>query len=134
MSVVRHALRKTTGLVGLQRVLNPREVLDSIYSETISVLSSFPKESTYKQKMQEITSSRLGTLHKHVAIQACLYAFELGHCCEDITDFEIAIGEGQIEEIIYVAEDELKLAKNLLEIKPWEPLVEHPVEGQWRWP
>lgn len=47
---------------------------------------------------------------------------------------EKALKSGQIEEIIIQAENELELAKKMLEYKPWEPLDQHPPPEQWKWP
>ncbi|KAF8760884.1 ETC complex I subunit conserved region [Rhizoctonia solani] len=49
----------------------------------------------------------------------------------DATQVENALGEGQIEEILMSAEDELSLAGKMLEWKPWEPLEVKPAPGQW---
>jgi len=53
---------------------------------------------------------------------------------KDIKDLEEKIGCGQVEEVIIQAENELELAKELLEVKAWEPLVEEPKPNQWKWP
>ncbi|KAL3418329.1 hypothetical protein PVAG01_10045 [Phlyctema vagabunda] len=50
---------------------------------------------------------------------------------EQIEDIETRIGAGLIEEVIQVAEGELKLVDVLLNSKVWEDLEEKPVEGQW---
>ncbi|EGD75008.1 hypothetical protein PTSG_07232 [Salpingoeca rosetta] len=117
-STVRHALRKTTGLVGLKRIVNAREVLESVYNDTSAVLSKFPEASAYRQKMLAITNDRLNLLKQSA----------------EIHEFENALGQGQIEEVIDAAEDELSLAKTLAEQKVWEPLAENPPKGQWKWP
>eukprot|EP00043_Microstomoeca_roanoka_P002482 m.38713 g.38713 ORF g.38713 m.38713 type:complete len:118 (-) comp11512_c1_seq1:91-444(-) len=117
MALARHALRKSTGLVGLQRIINAREVLESVYNETNQVLNSFPSTSVYRQKMQALTQERLNLLQK-----------------SEIEEFEEKVAQGQIEEVIEAAEDELSLAKQILGWKSWEPLEEQPPKGQWKWP
>ncbi|KAH8659298.1 ETC complex I subunit conserved region-domain-containing protein [Tricladium varicosporioides] len=48
-----------------------------------------------------------------------------------IMEIENKIGMGLIEEVLQVAEGELKLADVMLRSKVWEDLEEKPVEGQW---
>jgi len=48
-----------------------------------------------------------------------------------IEEIENKIGAGLIEEVIQVAEGELKLVDVLFRSKVWEDLEEKPVEGQW---
>ncbi|KAK4181910.1 putative NADH-ubiquinone oxidoreductase 29.9 kDa subunit mitochondrial precursor [Triangularia setosa] len=50
---------------------------------------------------------------------------------EQISELENRIGAGLIEEIIQVAEGELKLTDTMIESKVWEPLEEPAAEGQW---
>ncbi|KAK0735913.1 ETC complex I subunit conserved region-domain-containing protein [Apiosordaria backusii] len=50
---------------------------------------------------------------------------------EQISELENKIGAGLIEEVIQVAEGELKLVDTMIESKVWEPLEEPPAEGQW---
>ncbi|KAK7748482.1 hypothetical protein SLS62_008522 [Diatrype stigma] len=50
---------------------------------------------------------------------------------DQIEEIENKIGAGLIEEVINMAESELKLIDILHRAKVWEPLEEKPVEGQW---
>ncbi|KKZ66652.1 hypothetical protein EMCG_00215 [[Emmonsia] crescens] len=48
-----------------------------------------------------------------------------------ISEIENQIGAGLIEEVIEVAEGELKLVDDMIKFKVWEELVEKPKPGQW---
>ncbi|KAK0629757.1 hypothetical protein B0T17DRAFT_506282 [Bombardia bombarda] len=50
---------------------------------------------------------------------------------EQIEELETKIGAGLIEEVVEVAEGELKLVDTMLQAKVWESLEEQPNEGQW---
>ncbi|SPO05801.1 related to NADH-ubiquinone oxidoreductase [Cephalotrichum gorgonifer] len=50
---------------------------------------------------------------------------------EQIGELEGVIGAGLIEEVIQVAQGELKLVDTMQRDQVWEPLEEKPVEGQW---
>merc|ERR1711964_674424 len=52
---------------------------------------------------------------------------------EQVSEIENKIGAGLIEEVIQVAEGELKLVDVLAKSKVWEDLEEKPVEGQWEY-
>uniref|UniRef100_A0A671F4V5 NADH dehydrogenase [ubiquinone] 1 alpha subcomplex subunit 5 n=1 Tax=Rhinolophus ferrumequinum TaxID=59479 RepID=A0A671F4V5_RHIFE len=57
--------------------------------------------------------------------------------CETETDVKKVEGQlqgGQIEEVILQAENELSLARKMIQWKSWEPLVEEPSANQWKWP
>merc|ERR1711874_673757 len=53
---------------------------------------------------------------------------------QDVLEMEKKIGCGQIEEVIVQAENELVLARTILECKAWEPLVAEAPPRQWKWP
>jgi NADH dehydrogenase (ubiquinone) 1 alpha subcomplex subunit 5 len=48
-----------------------------------------------------------------------------------VAELENKIGAGLIEEVIQVAEGELKLIDHMAQAKVWEDLEEKPAEGQW---
>ncbi|KAI9859729.1 MAG: hypothetical protein M1824_003702 [Vezdaea acicularis] len=50
-----------------------------------------------------------------------------------VSEVESQIGAGLIEEVIEVAEGELKLVDVMAEHKVWEDLEEKPAEGQWKY-
>jgi NADH dehydrogenase (ubiquinone) 1 alpha subcomplex subunit 5 len=52
---------------------------------------------------------------------------------QDIEKIEDEIGLGQVEEIIQIVEDELRLVKEAKDLKPWEPLKYKAPLDQWKY-
>ncbi|KAH8912201.1 hypothetical protein BR93DRAFT_922151 [Coniochaeta sp. PMI_546] len=52
---------------------------------------------------------------------------------DQISELEHKIGAGLIEEVVQVAEGELKLVDTMVKAKVWEDLEEAPAEGQWNY-
>ncbi|KAI9812841.1 MAG: hypothetical protein M1832_006462 [Thelocarpon impressellum] len=52
-------------------------------------------------------------------------------CTRRVTELESQLGAGLLEEVIQVAEGELKLVKTMAEARVWEDLEEKPAAGQW---
>eukprot|EP00036_Acanthoecidae_sp_10tr_P008698 CAMPEP_0182924682 /NCGR_PEP_ID=MMETSP0105_2-20130417/6949_1 /TAXON_ID=81532 ORGANISM="Acanthoeca-like sp., Strain 10tr" /NCGR_SAMPLE_ID=MMETSP0105_2 /ASSEMBLY_ACC=CAM_ASM_000205 /LENGTH=117 /DNA_ID=CAMNT_0025062481 /DNA_START=29 /DNA_END=379 /DNA_ORIENTATION=- len=112
---VAHALRKSTGLVGLRKVAEPRKELISVYSSTLEVLKKMPAAAAYRVNVEALTNERLAIAQSHEAVEA----------------IEDAVDCGQIEEVLLQAQRELDLAEKMNEWKPWESLEEQPTADQW---
>lgn len=90
----------TTGITGLAVHPAPLPHLLQTYKSTLSIVSQLPKESVYRQATQALLEQRT----KLVA-----------SANEDVAKVEKEIDEGMIEQVIEMAEDELKLAGKMLE-------------------
>ncbi len=82
---------------------DPLPELLSTYKSTLSILSSFPSESVYRQATEAILNHRSSIVEKAAG---------------DIAAAEKELDAGQIEEVLDVAKDELTLAGKMLEWKP----------------
>ncbi|KAG7531876.1 hypothetical protein FFLO_04022 [Filobasidium floriforme] len=108
--------RVTTGITGLAVHPAPLPHLLQTYKSTLSIVSQLPKESVYRQATQALLEQRT----KLVA-----------SANEDVAKVEKEIDEGMIEQVIEMAEDELKLAGKMLEWQAHEPLQIKPSADQW---
>ncbi|KAM9312573.1 NADH dehydrogenase [ubiquinone] 1 alpha subcomplex subunit 5 [Gastrophryne carolinensis] len=111
-------LKKTTGLVGLAVSQNPHERLKILYSKILATLQAIPNDAAYRKYTEQIINDRFSAVQTE----------------RNIEKLEQRINCGQIEEVIQQAENELYLARKMIEWKPWEPLVEEPPANQWKWP
>ncbi|XP_058385144.1 NADH dehydrogenase [ubiquinone] 1 alpha subcomplex subunit 5 [Diceros bicornis minor] len=111
-------LKKTTGLVGLAVCESPHERLRILYTKILDVLEQIPKNAAYRKYTEQITNEKLGVVKAE----------------PDVQKLEDKLQGGQIEEVILQAENELSLARKMVQWKPWEPLVEEPPVNQWKWP
>uniref|UniRef100_A0A2K6FAJ1 NADH dehydrogenase [ubiquinone] 1 alpha subcomplex subunit 5 n=1 Tax=Propithecus coquereli TaxID=379532 RepID=A0A2K6FAJ1_PROCO len=100
------ALKKTTGLVGLAVCETPHERLRILYTKILDVLEQIPKNAAYRKYTEQITNEKLAM------VKALTFLV--------LTD--------------PMAENELSLARKMMQWKPWEPLVEEPPANQWKWP
>lgn len=116
--LLQQVTKKTTGIVGLAVHQNPLPELTNTYNSTLSVLASIPPTSVYRQGVEALTKHKLNIVQGANG---------------DIASVEKQLDEGQIEESLDIAKDELKLAENMLEWKAWEPLEEKPLPGQWEY-
>lgn len=111
-------LKKTTGLVGLAVCDTPHDRLRLLYAKILDVLEQMPKNASYRKYTEQITNEKLSMVKAE----------------SDVKKLEDQLQLGQIEEVILQAENELSLARKMLQWKPWEPLVEEPPANQWKWP
>ncbi|XP_041531440.1 NADH dehydrogenase [ubiquinone] 1 alpha subcomplex subunit 5 [Microtus oregoni] len=112
------ALKKTTGLVGLAVCDTPHERLTILYTKILDILKQFPKHAAYRKYTEQITNEKLDMVKAE----------------PDVKKLENLLQGGEVEEVILQAENELSLARKMLQWKPWEPLVEEPPANQWKWP
>lgn len=98
------ALKRSTGVTGLAVHPNPLPELIKTYESTISILSSIPQTSVYRQGTEALTRHKLNIVQ---AVNG------------DIVEAEKKLNEGQIEESLDIASDELQLAQKMLEWKAY---------------
>ena len=115
--------KQTTWITGVPVVPNAREVLLSLYEETMRKVETYNVEEPYNAHLLQLVRYRQSIVQRE----------------SDVEAIEAAIGSGQIEELIEDAEDEFDLLVAMNEaIKPWEADVEgdeafteyHPSMGQ----
>ncbi|KAK9504795.1 hypothetical protein O3M35_008980 [Rhynocoris fuscipes] len=110
--------KRSTGLPGLPVCERPRHILSQLYRKTLRVLNQLPDECAYKNYTRDII----------------LYRLKIVDETPNPDQIEQKINSGQVEELIIQARNELKLARNFCEWKPWENLVEMAPVDQWKWP
>ncbi|XP_063616105.1 NADH dehydrogenase [ubiquinone] 1 alpha subcomplex subunit 5 [Cydia splendana] len=111
-------IKKTTGLMGLAVAQNPHHTLGALYGKILRTLKRMPETSVYRKYTEQIVRERAAVLTQ----------------TKDVFEIEKAINCGQAEELIVQAENELNLARKMLNWKPWEDLVARAPKGQWDWP
>lgn len=121
--------RKTTGIAGLPPHPKPKDALSEIYGETLKILADFPAESTYRQSTEALIKSRLTQLERQTN-ESLLKPIN-SSINEDPFGRIGGMGAMPIERVLVVAQDELNLAKKMLEWRAWEPLEEKPRPDQW---
>ncbi|EAU93017.1 NADH2 dehydrogenase [Coprinopsis cinerea okayama7 len=116
--LLRAVTKQTTGIKGLNVHPNPLPELVKTYQTTLSVLSQIPPTSVYRQGVEALTRQRLKIVEDSNG---------------DIAAVESQLQDGQIEQSLNIAADELSLANKMLQWKAWEPLEEKPAPGQWEY-
>jgi len=102
----------TTGFVGLDVVPNAREVLIGLYGSTLRELQDIPSTAQYRVNVEKITNYRLNVCNT----------------IEDPHTIERTILQGQLEELIVQAKNELGLIPQMKEWAPWDVPSDHTVD------
>ncbi|KAJ3215183.1 hypothetical protein HDU67_000751 [Dinochytrium kinnereticum] len=109
-------LKETTGIYGLPVHSNPRPELISLYGKLLHKIERIPAHSVYRKSVEAVTAHRLKIVESESLVER----------------IEERIDNGQIEELIQQAQDELNLLSQMENLKPWEPLEEAAPPGQWQ--
>ncbi|KAF5375042.1 hypothetical protein D9758_000248 [Tetrapyrgos nigripes] len=113
------AAKSSTGITGLAVHRDPLPSLERKYESTLKALEALPATSVYRQGAEALTRHKLNIVKASNG---------------DVGAVEKQLNEGQIEESLLIAGDELSLASKMAEWKAWEPLEEKPERGQWEYP
>jgi NADH dehydrogenase (ubiquinone) 1 alpha subcomplex subunit 5 len=105
---LRQVLKRTTGIHGLAVHPDPLPVLIKTYESTLSTLSSIPQTSIYRQSVEALVRSKLNIVK---------------NASGDVTAVEQWLNEGQIEEALDIATDELSLATKMIEWKAYANFI-----------
>lgn len=96
-------IKASTGITGLEAHPDPLPALKQVYTATLSLLSTLPATSVYRQATEALTQHRLNAVETAGG---------------DYRKFESGIGS-MAEVILEEAKAEQKLAGNMLEWKSW---------------
>lgn len=96
-----------------------QQTLTTIYTKILGVLNQMPEDAGYRKHTSKIIAERMAIVKDEPTVEG----------------IEKRINNGVVEEIIIQAENELVLARRMLQWKAWEPLGDRtPPENQWKWP
>lgn len=97
-------LKTTTGITGLKVHPNPLPALKKTYESTLTALSTIPETSVYRQGVEALTRHKLKIVEGANG---------------DVQAAEKQLDEGQIEESLDIAQDELNLVSKMTEWKAY---------------
>ena len=97
-------LKRTTGIHGLAVHPDPLPALITTYESTLSTLSSIPQTSVYRQSVEALVRNKLNIVK---------------NANGNIAVAEQRLNEGQIEEALDTAADELSLVAKMIEWKAY---------------
>ncbi|KAI0322729.1 NADH2 dehydrogenase [Amylostereum chailletii] len=108
----------TTGIYGVPVHPNPLPELAQTYQNTLARLATIPAHSVYRQGTEALTQRKLNILEAAKG---------------NVAEVEERLEEGQLEQALMIAKDELELVDKMAEWKAWESLEEKPEPGQWEY-
>ncbi|XP_071868558.1 NADH dehydrogenase (ubiquinone) subunit ND-13B [Bombus fervidus] len=111
-------LKKSTNLTGLAVSVNPRVELRTLYDRILRLANQMPQDYIYRKSIESLVKERTDIILQN----------------ESVPDIEEKINQGQVEELIIHAKNEINLMRDMLEYKPWESLMEKSPPHQWTWP
>ncbi|KAK7463611.1 hypothetical protein VKT23_005552 [Stygiomarasmius scandens] len=110
------AVKTSTGITGLAVHPNPLPALQKTYESTLTALAALPATSVYRQGAEALTQHKLNVLKGANG---------------NVEAVEKQLNEGQIEESLEIAQDELSLVGKMAEWKAWEPLEEKKADWEY---
>lgn len=123
-------LKKSTNITGLNVSGSPLSELESRYTKTLSLLSTLPESSVYRQATTALTQQRLDIVAKFSNDAKAIQSEpELLEALYERAEQEL--DAGQLEQVLEQAVAEYRLAAKMIDWKAWEPLEHPPAPGQW---
>ncbi|XP_043471533.1 NADH dehydrogenase [ubiquinone] 1 alpha subcomplex subunit 5 [Leptopilina heterotoma] len=113
-----NVLKKTTGLTGILVAQDPHRLLNILYGKILRALDKLPQDYAYRTTTEKLIRNRAAIVKDN----------------SNVDSIENKIECGQVEELIIQAQNELVLARKMLEYKPWQPLIQQEPKNQWEWP
>jgi NADH dehydrogenase (ubiquinone) 1 alpha subcomplex subunit 5 len=108
-------MKSTTGLCGLEVQPEGRVILTRLYTDMLAKVGEMEPTAPYRVLMTRVLTHRLEILKTTV----------------DVLDIEAKIEDGQIEELIEDAEEELDMLPGYIESQMWQAPKWHTVPVVW---
>ncbi|EST04525.1 ETC complex I subunit [Kalmanozyma brasiliensis GHG001] len=123
-------VKKSTNITGLDVSTSPLAELESRYQKTLSLLTTLPEASVYRQATSALTQQRLAIVTKYVG-EANAVKSQPEQIEGIYEQAEAELDAGQLEQVLEQAQAEYRLAAKMVDWKAWEPLEHPPAPGQW---
>merc|ERR1712072_21107 len=106
------AYKTTTGIVGVEADPNAPETLRHLLKQILREVKVIPEAAQYRVSVEVMANERLAVVSKDISPE----------------QMEEEIGQGQLEELILHAKDELSLIPKMAEWKPWDVPEGHKIK------